>query len=660
MIGLILTIIASLLLFYVADIVASMFCMQTSLLEAYEFLSKNLFSVEIVNPAYFSISLVPILLGLGFAIIPWLFYVNAYAKSKMRKGEEYGSAEWGTLKEGKKFLNQKSPDDNILFSKNYGIATKRDKFDLEHDRNCNVLVVGGSGSGKTRYYVKPNLLQMNSSYFVTDPKGTLIGETGQGMADSGYDVRCFDTINFYGYYNPLYYVKTDEDILSFVECLIKNTKGSDDAPSGDPFWDDAERLYYVSLISYLRDWCNPKDYTLSGLLTLMSLAKAKEEDEGYESPLDLLFKEIETGKCLMAVDDDQPQDKQKVDRGFRVREKVVGCEEQPSQLRNNYTHKTLEETGGLGVEQDFALNKYKSFKVAAGKTLKSILISCNVRVMALTTRQIRPMLSGVPDENGVGTGVCGLKLDTLGDKGRKAIIYAIMSDTDPTFSFLHAICMWQTINLLCNKALKDYGGRLPTSVNFILDEFANIGKLPNIEKTIAVTRSRNIFLSIILQSLAQLEERYNKAADTIVDCCDSTVFLGGKSNKTNKEISETLGKGTIEVQTINESSGQSSSTTKNQQKIGRELLDAAEIGKMSRSKALVMIAGAKPLKDKKYPLEQHPRYSLIDPGHKPVRVKSWMNSQSLFEKQPAKYQELFDIRAYDEAKRKRKEKEVMT
>lgn len=558
------------------------------------------------DPFALDLSTQPLGCGFVFAGATWLCWLYYYAQiGNYRTGEESGSARWGTKKEGMAFKDLDHPDNNLLFTESYGMAVKREKFDLEHDRNLNVMCVGGSGSGKTRYYVKPNLLQLNANYFVTDPKGTLIGEAGYLFADHGYKIKVFDTIQFERslHYNPLKYVKTDADILSFVNCLIKNTN-DEKKTGGDAFWENSERLLYTALIAFLRDYFPESDYSLSGLLTLLSLAEAKEEDENYKSPLDLLFLELETGKHLeKASGPNAASDPDPTGRSVSAKQ-ASAIREVPSTFQRKFDGKRPADCGGFSSDEDFALKNYKDFKTAAGKTLKSILISCNVRLAPLAIKQVRNIIK---DDQ--------MELDRLGDKDYKGVVFAILSDTDRTFSFLHAIMMWQTMDILCRKALEAYGGKLPRLVNFIFDEFANIGMLPDIEKTVAVTRSRNIALSIILQSISQLESRYDKDAKTIVDCCDTLVFLGGKSNDTNKEIAEMIGKQTINQVTASQSSGQSSSSSVNRQIQGRDLIDAAEIGKMSRRKAIVLIAGTNPLMDDKYPLEKHPRYKYMDPGH---------------------------------------------
>ena len=403
------------------------------------------------------------------------------------------------------------------------------------------------------------------------------------------------------HYNPLKYVKTDTDILSFVNCFIMNTN-PEGKSSGDPFWENAEKMLYTALIALLRDWFPAKDYNMSSLLTLLSLAEARENDENFKSALDLMFLQIEEGKKYKQNDGSSPDTAGNagLSRSFGTKQADNGWSWVPSKFKRNSDGVKPADCGGLSADEDFALMNYKNFKVAAGKTLKSILISCNVRLAPIATDGVRELLTY--DE---------MEIDTLGDPDAKVAIFGILSDTDKTLSFLFAILMWQTIDQLCRKALSDYGGKLPTPVHFIFDEFANIGTIPQIEETIAVTRSRNIGITIILQSMSQLESKYDKKAQTIIDCCDSTLFLGGKSNSTNKEIAEMIGKQTIHQMTYNESTGQSSSASKNLQIQGRDLIDAAEIGKMSRLKAILLIAGTNPLMDDKYDPRVHKRYRYI-------------------------------------------------
>lgn len=553
-------------------------------------------------PAYIDVTTTSLLAGLGFFLIIWLVWLRYVAfMGNYRAGEESGSARWGTIKEGRRFRDKANEDNNLIFTQNFGLALHRPKFDAELDRNLNVLVVGGSGSGKTFNYVTPNICQLNTSYFITDPKGTLLKDAGFLFTDNGYKVKSFNTINLDEsmHYNPLKYVKTDTDILSFVNCYIMNTNG--DGKAGDPFWENSERMLYTALIALLRDWFPPEDYNLSSLLTLLSLAEARENDENFKSPLDLLFLQIEEGKRYeQSGGSPAPAASGGLSRRFGTGGVQSDWSWEPSLLRRNSDGVKPADCGGLSPDEDFALMNYKNFKVAAGKTLKSIIISCNVRLAPIATAGVRELLKY--DE---------MELDALGDPDARVVVFGILSDTDKTLSFLFAIMMWQCIDQLCRKALSDYGGKLATPVHFIFDEFANIGTIPQIEETIAVTRSRNIGITIILQSMSQLESKYDKKAQTIVDCCDTTLFLGGKSNSTNKEIAEMIGKQTINQMTYNESTGQSSSASKNMQIQGRDLIDAAEIGKMSRRKAIILIAGTNPLMDDKYDPRSHRRYCYI-------------------------------------------------
>ena len=561
---------------------------------------------ETIGDAPFALDMTSnsLLFGGACFLIIWMIWLRYVAFiGNYRSGEESGSARWGTLKEGKKFKDLQTEDNNLLFTKNFGLALHRPKFDPEYDRNLNVLVVGGSGSGKTFNYVTPNICQLNTSYFVTDPKGTLLKDAGYLFTDNGYKLKSFNTINLDEsmHYNPLKYVKTDTDILSFVNCFIMNTN-PEGKSSGDPFWENAEKMLYTALIALLRDWFQAKDYNMSSLLTLLSLAEARENDENFKSALDLMFLQIEEGKKYKQNDGSSPDaaGNAGLSRSFGTKQADNGWSWVPSKFKRNSDGVKPADCGGLSADEDFALMNYKNFKVAAGKTLKSILISCNVRLAPIATDGVRELLTY--DE---------MEIDTLGDPDAKVAIFGILSDTDKTLSFLFAILMWQTIDQLCRKALSDYGGKLPTPVHFIFDEFANIGTIPQIEETIAVTRSRNIGITIILQSMSQLESKYDKKAQTIIDCCDSTLFLGGKSNSTNKEIAEMIGKQTIHQMTYNESTGQSSSASKNLQIQGRDLIDAAEIGKMSRLKAILLIAGTNPLMDDKYDPHAHKRYRYI-------------------------------------------------
>lgn len=515
----------------------------------------------------------------------WIAYANHLMGSAgTRKGEEHGSSRWATNAEVRAFADAKDSDNNIILTQNCALALIPRRFDQKTDRNKNVMVVGGSGSGKTRYYVKPNLLQMNCSYFVTDPKATLASELRGALESAGYRVVEFSTIDMEGsaHYNPIAYVRNEADVLTFVECLIKNTSG-DDEHSCDPFWEEAERLLYVALVSYLVFHCSEADRNVPGLLMLLGLAEAREEDEDFKSPLDIVFEELERGARFTQVGARNAFDAES--RGF---DDAAGV------------WRWVGVANPVSAEEDFALSNYKAFKTAAGKTLKSIIISCNVRLKPLSVKEVSSLLSY--DE---------MRLDSLGDAGQKTCVFASMSDTNPTFNFLFTLLMWQTVDVLCNTALERHGGSLPTHVHFVFDEFANIGELPNFEQTISTVRSRNISCSVIVQSFAQLEKRYREGAEIIKDNCDTTLFLGGKAVKTNKEISEAIGKETVSAMTVNDSRGQGSSTTRNRQIIERDLMQASEVGRLPRDEAIVLIAGANPIRDKKYRLEGHPRYGML-------------------------------------------------
>ena len=571
------------------------------------------------NPIYIATDLMSVLGGGTLFFLTWILWGQYFARFGVyRDGEEQGSAKWGNKQDGQKFKDSRDPDNNLIFTNYYGMALSRKEYNVQLDRNLNTLVVGGSGSGKTRNFVKPNLMQLNSDYFVTDPKGTLPGEVGHLFKDNDYRIKIFNTINFMESlkYNPLRYVKTDADILSFVNCLIKNTT-PEGANSAEPFWENAEKLIYVSLIALLRDWFRPEDYNLSGLLTLLSMAEAKESDENFMSPLDLLFAQIEEGRKYQIISEpDGLKETSGSASDRRIHQRNMKGSWVSTKFRHNKTGicpaEVKDSSGNMGLspDEDFALGNYKAFKAAAGITLKSIIISCNVRLKPLAISELRELLKD--DE---------MELDMLGNEDRKTVIFAVMSDTDPTFAFLHAIMMWQSINVLCNKALMDYGGRLPRLVHFIFDEFAQVF-IPNFENTISVVRSRNICVSPIIQSIGQLEAKYDKHAQTIIDCCDTTLFLGGRSNTSNEEIAKMIGKQSI----MGVSSGQThqvngGSTNQNYQALGRDLIDSAEIGKFDRRKAIVLIAGTDPLMDYKYDPASHHRYSYIDPGHKGADYK---------------------------------------
>ena len=413
----------------------------------------------------------------------------------------------------------------------------------KYARNKNILVIGGSGSGKTRFFCKPSLLQAHSSYVVTDPKGTLLPEIGTFLVRKQYRIKCLNLINFQKSmkYNPLSYIRSEKDILKLVNALIMNTKGEGEKSSED-FWVKAERLYYSALIGYIWYEAPEEERNFTMLLDLINASEARESDENYQSPVDILFAKL--------------------------------AEKEPDH---------------------FAVRQYRKFKMAAGKTLKSILVSCGARLASFDIKELRDLME--TDE---------LELDTLGDE--KTALFVILSDTDSTFNFVAALMYSQLFNLLCDKADDFYGGRLPVHVRLILDEFANIGQIPNFDKLIATIRSREISASIILQSQSQLKTIYKDAADTIVGNCDSTLFLGGKEKSTLKEISELLGKETIDLSNQSENRGSQVSYGLSYQKLGKELMSQDELAVMDGGKCIYMLRGVRPFLSEKYDLTKHPNY----------------------------------------------------
>lgn len=527
-------------------------------------------------------------IGAALACAVWLVWVRWWERrGRYRKGEEHGSARWATPKEISAYADAKDPDNNIILTKDAAIRLIDDTHDQKTETNNNVLVIGGPGTGKTRYYVKPNILQANANYFVTDPKGTLIHDMGWVLEGLRYEIKTFDTIDFGRslHYNPIAYIECEADILRFVECLIGNTKG-DDEHTGDPFWENAEKLLYTALISYLLDHCPEEDRNVPGLLALLALADAREDDEGYMSPLDMLFNELETGERLMKKP--CPKEYDPSSRSFD---------------NGSSDYQWVKVASPIGPEDDFALASYKQFKVAAGKTLKSIMISCNVRMKPFDIAEVKELLSF--DE---------LELDHMGDARRKVALFCSMSDTDSTFDFIFALLMQQALDVLCRIALKRHAGCLPRCVHFVFDEFANIGRLPDFERMITVTRSRNIAVSMILQSFSQLDETYGEHnSSTITNACDTLLFLGGKAADTNQKIAEMVGKQTVANVSVNDSRGANPTYTHNYGLIERDLVQASEVARLPRDEALVLINGAQAFRDKKYPLAAHPRHKEL--GH---------------------------------------------
>ncbi|HEV5449104.1 type IV secretory system conjugative DNA transfer family protein [Parvimonas micra] len=494
-----------------------------------------------------SIYLVDILTGIGVAaIIKFIIYTKGKNAKKFRQGKEYGSARWGNKKDIEPYMDEKFQN-NILLTQTERLTMNGRPSNPKYARNKNVLVIGGSGSGKTRFYVKPNLMQMHSSYCVTDPKGTIVLECGKMLEDNGYEIKILNTINFKKSmkYNPFAYIRSEKDILKLVQTIIANTKGEGEK-AGEDFWVKAEKLYYTALIGYIFYEAPKEEKNFATLLDMIDASEVREDDETYMNPIDRLFEALE---------------------------------------KKEPTH--------------FAVKQYKKYKLAAGKTAKSILISCGARLAPFDIQELRDLMQ--EDE---------LELDTLGD--RKTALFVIISDTDDTFNFVVSIMYSQLFNLLCDKADDVYGGRLPVHVRCLLDEFANIGLIPKFEKLIATIRSREISASIILQAQSQLKAIYKDNADTIVGNCDSTLFLGGKEKTTLKELSETLGKETIDLYNTSETRSNQKSFGLNYQKTGKELMSQDEITVMDGSKCIFQLRGVRPFLSDKFDITKHKNYKLLE------------------------------------------------
>jgi len=478
------------------------------------------------------------------AILLYLHAKKANAK-KYRKGVEYGSARWGTPADIKPYIDP-NYQNNILLTKTERLTMNSRPKNPALARNKNVIVIGGSGSGKTRYYLKVNLMQLHSSYVTTDPKGTVLLEVGELLRKAKYNIKILNTINFAKSmkYNPFAYLRSEKDILKLVNTIIINTKGEGEK-SNEDFWVKAERLYYTALIGYIFYEGLEEEKNFDMFLELLNESDAREDDEDYRNPVDLLFEDL--------------------------------AEEEPDH---------------------FAVLQYKKFKMAAGKTAKSILVSCGARLSPFDIKELRNLMEY--DE---------LELDTIGDT--KTALFVIISDTDSTFNFVAAMMYSQLFNILCDKADDEYGGRLPVHVRLLLDEFSNIGQIPNFEKLIATIRSREISASIILQSQAQLKSQYKDNADTIIGNCDTTLFLGGKEKSTLKEMSELLGKETIDTYNTSDNRGSSPSTGINYQKLGKELMTQDELAVMDGSKCILQLRGVRPFLSDKFDITKHPHYKYL-------------------------------------------------
>ena len=478
--------------------------------------------------------------GAGLRLAVYLRGKNA---KKYRHGMEYGSARWGTAKDIEPFMAPKFAD-NIILTKTERLMMSNRPPDPKNARNKNVLVVGGSGSGKTRFWLKPNLLQCHSSYVVTDPKGSIVVECGNALLKNGYKLKILNTINFSKsmHYNPFAYVHSEKDILKLVTTLMTNTKG--EGSGGDPFWEKSERLLLTALIAYLHYEAPVEEQNFATLLEMLNTMQVLEDDEEYQNPVDLLFEEL--------------------------------AKKKPS---------------------SFAGRQYKLYKLAAGKTAKSILISCGARLAPFDIQELRDLT--MYDE---------LQLDTLGDK--KTALFLIMSDTDSTFNFLISMVYTQLFNLLCDKADDVYGGKLPIHVRCLIDECANIGQIPNLEKLVATIRSREISACLVLQARSQLKAIYKDNADTIVGNMDSQIFLGGSEPTTLKDLSEMLGKETIDAFNTSDTRGNSPSYGTTFQKMGHELLSRDELAVLDGGKCILQLRGVRPFLSDKYDLTQHPNYKL--------------------------------------------------
>ena len=524
-----------------------------------------------------------LLIGIaGAVIVRLVVYFKGKNAKKYRKGMEYGSARWGGTEDIKPYIDPVF-ENNVLLTQTERLTMNSRPKQPKYARNKNILVIGGSGSGKTRFFVKPNLMQMHSSYVVTDPKGTVLLECGKLLQQKGgYRIKVLNTINFKKSmkYNPFAYLRSEKDILKLVNTIIANTKG-DGEKSGEDFWVKAEKLYYTALIGYIWYEAPDEEKNFTTLLEMINASEAREDDEDFQNPVDLMFERLE--------------------------------EKDP---------------------EHFAVKQYKKYKLAAGKTAKSILISCGARLAPFDIKELRDLME--TDE---------MELDTIGD--RKTALFVIISDTDDTFNFVVSILYTQLFNLLCDKADDEYGGRLPVHVRCLLDEFANIGQIPKFEKLIATIRSREISASIILQSQSQLKAIYKDNADTIVGNCDTTLFLGGKEKTTLKEISEILGKETIDSFNTSETRGRELSHGLNYQKLGKELMTQDEIAVMDGGKCILQLRGVRPFFSDKFDITKHPNYKYLSDADK----KNTFDMEKHLRRRPAivKPDEVFDYYEIDAA-----------
>ncbi|AFV04030.1 type IV secretory system conjugative DNA transfer family protein [Dehalobacter sp. CF] len=504
----------------------------------------NGFALAFENPLP-SLHAQDLLIGFLFgAILRLIVYIKGKNAKKYRKGIEYGSARWGNTEDIHPFVDPLFRN-NVILTKTESLTMSSRPKNPKHARNKNVLIVGGSGSGKTRFWLKPNLMQCHSSYVVTDPKGSIVVECGKMLLHNGYKIKILNTINFKKsmHYNPFAYLRSEKDILKLVTTLIANTKG--EGKAGDDFWVKAETLLYTALIGYIYFEAPENEQNFSTLIEFINASEVREDDEDFQNPVDLMFEAL--------------------------------AKKDP---------------------QHFAVRQYKKYKLAAGKTAKSILISCGARLAPFDIQELREL-----------TAYDEMELDTLGDK--KTALFIIISDTDDTFNFLVSMAYTQLFNLLCDKADDVYGGRLPVHVRCLIDEAANIGQIPKLEKLMATIRSREISACLVLQAQSQLKALYKDNADTIIGNCDSMIFLGGKEKTTLKDLSETLGKETIDMFNTSDTRGSQRSYGLNYQKLGKELMSMDELAVMDGGKCILQLRGVRPFLSEKYDITKHPQYKYL-------------------------------------------------
>ena len=551
-----------------------------------DFSGKFLHILEGFREAFQSIApsfyVTDLLVGIAIAVILRLIvYVKGKNAKKFRKNMEYGSARWGTHEDIAPFEDPVFQNNVILTQTERLMMSNRPK-DPRNARNKNVLVVGGSGSGKTRFFIKPNLMQLHSSYVVTDPKGTVVIECGKLLQRNNYKIKIFNTINFKKshHYNPFEYIHSEKDILKLVTTLIANTKG--DGKGGDDFWQKAETLLYTALIGYIHYEAPKEEQNFATLIEMVNAMEVREDDENFENPIDLAFKELESRE-----------------------------------------------------PNHFAVRQYKKYKLAAGKTAKSINISCGARLAPFDIQELREIT--MYDE---------LELDKLGDE--KTALFLIMSDTDSTFNFLISMVYSQLFNLLCEKADDVYGGRLPVHVRCLIDECANIGQIPNLEKLMATIRSREISACLVLQAQSQLKALYKDNADTIIGNCDSSIFLGGKEPTTLKELNQSLGKETIDTYNTGESRGRETSHSLNYQKLGKDLASIDELAVLDGGKCILQLRGVRPFLSDKYDITRHPNYKYLSDYDKrnEFNIEKFLSTK--LNPKPVEAYEVFEVDAEKE------------